>query len=351
MFNLISEVGEQKLSSTIATNESNSPLDPIDWLSARSIAHQKLNSSMNYIKYVRDRPIWQPVPDHIREVIEDESLPEQGQSLSSVCHSVLNYVVPYAGGNIHPRFWGWASGEGTLGGVIADMIRATININACSDTNSAAFVERTVIEWMRQIFRFSKDNTGGLFVSGSSIATIISMAVARQRALANVRKDGLMDAPQLIAYASTQVHICVKKALELLGLGSKSMHLIPVDDCFRIKIDDLKLAIKNDREQDLEISRPFRALKVWFTLKEHGIIKLSQKIADHCDQAQYFLSLLEKHENIIRIIRPISLNVVNFRFEPEECDKKDDEIIDRFNNQLLLGLYASGIALPSSTRI
>ncbi len=100
-----------------------------------------------------------------------------------------------------------------------------------------------------------------------------------------------------------------------------------------------------------ELSRSFRALKVWFTLKEHGIVKLGQKIADNCEQAQYFLSLLEKHEHIIRIIRPVSLNTVNFRFEPEEFDKADYELIDLFNNQLLVDIHASSIAIPSSTRI
>jgi glutamate/tyrosine decarboxylase-like PLP-dependent enzyme len=100
-----------------------------------------------------------------------------------------------------------------------------------------------------------------------------------------------------------------------------------------------------------ELSRSFRALKVWFTIKEHGIVKLGQKIADNCEQAQYFLSLLEKHEHMIRIVRPISLNTVNFRFEPEELDKTDYELIDLFNDQLLVDIHASGIAIPSSTRI
>ena len=56
----------------------------------------------------------------------------------------------------------------------------------------------------------------------------------------------------------------------------------------------------------IEISRSFRALKVWFLLKEHGIIKLGAKIAENCDQTQYLLSLLEKYEPMIHIIRPIS---------------------------------------------
>ncbi|CAM2712880.1 unnamed protein product [Rotaria socialis] len=101
----------------------------------------------------------------------------------------------------------------------------------------------------------------------------------------------------------------------------------------------------------LEIPRSFRALKVWFTVKEHGIVKLGQKIADNCEQAQYLLSLLEKHEHVIHIIRPVSLNIVNIRFEPNEFNKTDNELNDMFNNQLLADIHASGIAFPSSTVI
>ncbi|CAF2139447.1 unnamed protein product [Rotaria magnacalcarata] len=162
MFYLINEIGEQKLSSAVPMNQHDSSLDPVDWSSARFVAHQMLNSSMHYIQHVRDRPVWQSMPNDVRAAIEDECLPENGQSLSAVCNDVLSYVLPYGRGSVHPRFWGWASGEGTLGGVLADMVSATMNMNAGAYMNSAAFVERTVIEWMRQIFGFPKGTSGGL---------------------------------------------------------------------------------------------------------------------------------------------------------------------------------------------
>jgi aromatic-L-amino-acid decarboxylase len=91
-----------------------------------------------------------------------------------------------------------------------------------------------------------------------------------------------------------------------------------------------------------ELSRSFRALKVWFTLKEHGTVKLGQKIADNCEQAQYLVSLLEKHDRIIRIVRPVSLNIVKFRLELEELDKTDYKLIDMFNDELLKDIQVSG---------
>ncbi len=101
----------------------------------------------------------------------------------------------------------------------------------------------------------------------------------------------------------------------------------------------------------IELSRSFHALKVWFTLKEHGTIKLGQKIAENCQQAQYLASLLEKHQHFIHIIRPVTLNIVNFRLEPEELDKSNSKFIDTFNNELLADIQLSGIAVATSTRI
>lgn len=100
-----------------------------------------------------------------------------------------------------------------------------------------------------------------------------------------------------------------------------------------------------------EVSRPSRALKVWFTLKEHGTVKLGQKIAENCEQAKYLVSLLEKHEPIIYILRPVTLNIVNFRFQPEILDNTDHALLDSFNRELVRHIRKSGVAMISPWNI
>jgi len=252
MINLIDEISQLKLSSsTIDDKTNNTSLDPTDWLSARNVAHQMLDLSIDSVQSIRNQPVWRPVPTEIRSAIENESLPEHSQSLSDVCHEVFSHMVPYTRGNTHPRFWGWAMGEGTLGGILAEMFTATININAGGASHSAVLVERTVTQWMRQIFGFPESDNGGIVVSGTSMATIICIATARRRFLTSVRHDGIVDGPHLIVYASKEVHICVGKALELLGFGSKAMHLISVDENFCIDINELKDTIEEDRNNGL----------------------------------------------------------------------------------------------------
>ncbi|CAF2845321.1 unnamed protein product [Rotaria sp. Silwood2] len=181
-------------------------------------------------------------------ILENEAFPEQGQTLSDVCQHVLTYFLPYSLGNTHPRFWAWVVGEGTLGGTLADLIAATTNSMTGGGTHSAILVERTVIKWMRQLFGYPEGSTGGLIASGTSMATVTCLAAARQKALANVRTDGLINGPKLVAYASTEVHICVVRAFELLGLGSNVLRRVSVDENFCINIDELKACIRTDRD-------------------------------------------------------------------------------------------------------
>jgi len=251
-FTMINKIVElKKCSISFHSSETSSSLDPADWPLARCTAHEMLDSSLDFLEEIRTRPVWNPIPNEIRSIIENETIPEEGQTLSNVCREVLTNVMPYNKGNPHPRYWGWVSGEGTLGGVLSDMISSTLNINTCSGTHSGLSIEKTVIKWMCQLFGFPSTTSGGLLTSGTSMATIISIAAARQQKLSHIRQNGLINGHQLVGYASIETHECLVKAFELLGLGSQSLRLISVDQNCSIDIQSLKQSIQNDRNNGL----------------------------------------------------------------------------------------------------
>ena len=86
------------------------------------------------------------------------------------------------------------------------------------------------------------------------MANFIALAAAR-RAMApgNVREDGVGGdgRPRMTVYASEQVHACVDKAVDLLGLGTRYLRKIPVDAAFRMRVDLLREAIAADRRAGL----------------------------------------------------------------------------------------------------
>lgn len=229
-----------------------STLDPIDWESARTEAHKMLDISLDFLEQARDRPAWVPLPDEVRRRLLCEALPQHGKPIAAVCQDVVDDIFPYSGGNTHPRFWGWVHGSGTVGGVIAEMMAAAMNANVGLCSHSGVLIERQVIEWMRQLFEFPIATGGGVIVSGTSMAAVVCLAVARYHALNKVRQDGLVAlGTRLVAYSSTQTHVCVAKALEILGLGIQALRLVPVDDEYRIDIQALKTMIYEDRQQGL----------------------------------------------------------------------------------------------------
>lgn len=97
----------------------------------------------------------------------------------------------------------------------------------------------------------------------------------------------------------------------------------------------------------LELSREFRALKLWFTLRHHGIDALGASIARACDLAA-LLAERVRAAGDLELLAPVVLNVVCFRYVRRHLD--EDEL-DRLNAAIAIAVQESGTAVPSTTRI
>jgi len=446
------------------SNSTQSSLDPRDWDAFRKLAHQALDEALGYIEGVRERPVWQPVPQTARQRL-NESLPVAPTPLERVYEEFRQSILPYATGNIHPRFFGWVHGAGQPGNMIAEMMAAAMNSNCGGRDHGAIYVEKEVIEWCKQMFGFPPA-AGGLLVSGSSMANLIALGTARDAAGTAVRARGVDNGKErLMAYASDETHQSVLKAMEILGLGAAGLRKVPARTDFTIDVAELRQAIRHDRaagarpfcvvgcagavntgaidnledlaqlcaeekiwfhvdgafgglcvlSQDLaprvkgieradslafdfhkwahvqydagcvlvrdgelqraafsmrpdylqhlnrglgggdiwpcdlgpELSRSFRALKVWFALKEHGTRRLGQAIERNCEQAQYLAKKVEAHP-ALELLTPCSLNIVCFR---ALAPGLDDAGLDKLNQEIVADLQESGVAAPSTSRV
>jgi glutamate/tyrosine decarboxylase-like PLP-dependent enzyme len=97
----------------------------------------------------------------------------------------------------------------------------------------------------------------------------------------------------------------------------------------------------------LQLSRQFRALKVWMAIKEHGLDRFGRMIARNVEQAHYFGRLVEQMPEL-ELMAPIGLDIVCFRFNPGGLS---DEILNALNKELLIRLQEQGIAAPSYTTL
>ena len=437
-------------------------LDPADWDAFRADAHALLDAAIDRMEHAREGRVWTPFPAEMKAAF-DQPLPETGLGAQALSEQ-LKRLLPYGPGNTHPRFFGWVHGSGTPQNLLAEIIAATINANAGGRDHGAIHVERQVIRWCRELFGFP-EGASGLIVSGTSIATLIALKVARDLRLGFSSRSAGIGHARLVGYASAEAHACNLRAFDILGLGADALRRIPVNRRFEMDIAALRAAIDDDRAAGLdpflvigtagtvntgatdplteladlaageglwfhvdgafgalarlvpgiaqrfaaiaradslafdfhkwlhvnydagcvlvrdealhrraftdrpdylkaatrglaagnpwpveygpELSRSFRALKVWSQIAGFGTRRLGAAIEKNCAQAAYLASKVDADPRFERIA-PVELNICCFRYTGAGLQGAS---LDALNEEIVIRLQELGIAAPSTTRI
>ncbi len=436
-----------------------SSMDPEDWTELRALGHRMLDDMFDYLSDIRERPVWQRMPDSLRQELHSP-LPHAPESPAATYEAVQRLIVPYVTGNVHPRFMGWVHGGGNAVGMLAELIAACLNANLGGRDHAPIEVERQVVRWAAEMVGMPED-TSGLMVTGSSMANMIAVLVARRAAAGpGIRSEGV-GARQLTAYAARTAHGCIARALDMAGLGTDGLRLIGCDQDHRIDLAQLAAAVRRDRDagaqpflvigtagtvdvgavDDLEglaafcraeglwfhvdaafgalamlspryrpllagiehadslaldfhkwaqvpydagcilvrdgtkqadtfaqtvaylrreerglagghpwpcdlgpdLSRGFRALKVWMTLRAYGADQLGRVVEVSCDVAQH-LAARVRREPALEILAHVALNIVCFRV-------RADVDPDQLNREIVADVQESGIAAPSTTTV
>jgi len=263
-----------------ATADSDLTLDPQDWAAFRALAHRMVDDSLDHLSTLRDRPPWTPPPAEVEAALSGEPLPRAPQGAEQVYAQFLQHVLPYAAGNRHPRFWGWMKSNGTPLGMMADMLAASMNVNAAGMRQSATLVELQVIKWLAEAMGFPVGSSG-IMASGGTMANVIGLAVGRNaRAGFDLRQQGLWGQPRLMVYGSIETHSWVTKCLDLMGMGRESFRAVPIDEQFRVDVAAMRQMIATDRAAGL---RPICVIGTAGTINTGAIDDL-EALADLAQQ-------------------------------------------------------------------
>ncbi len=276
-------------------DDADTGLDPVDWAAFRTLAHRMLDDSLDHIAGRRDQPVWQPMPDAVRAAF-DGPLPRAPEGLEAAYDDFRRTVVPYSMGNDHPRFWGWYMGAGNPVGNLADLLASVLNPNMGGADHAPVLVEQQVVRWCAEAVGYPT-SASGLLVTGASEANLVGLAVARTvRIGPEVRTDGIPGGRRFGVYASTEVHSCHRKSLELLGLGESSLRTVPVRDDYTMDVDALAAAIAADRAAGIE---PLAVVATVGTINTGSVDDL-EAIADLCEARGPVAARRRRHRRLPR---------------------------------------------------
>ena len=87
----------------------------------------------------------------------------------------------------------------------------------------------------------------------------------------------------------------------------------------------------------MELSRGFKALKVWMSIREHGIQKYARLIEQNIQQAFYLGELVEQ-EPLLELMAPVTMNIACFRFKAD----LPKEALNTLNKEILMQLHEKG---------
>ena len=216
----------------------------------RRAGHALVDGVADQLARLPSGPVWQPLPDGLRERLLNLPLPDSGEALDEVVATALEDVLAHPMGNGHPAFFGWVNPPPAPAGVLASMAAAAMNPSVVGGDHADVHLEYAVVRWLAELVGFPHVPGGGLLTSGASAATVVCFAGVRGRALSaaghDLRRDGMAGAPRLLAYVPAEAHSCVQRALELLGFGSAAMRPVPLDRG-ELDADALRAAIAADR--------------------------------------------------------------------------------------------------------
>lgn len=217
----------------------------------RDLLEAAARAAAGQLREAGREPVWRPTPQPLREALAGQRLPETGLAADELLEYVSTRVAPYPMGNGHPGFFGWVNAAPHPAGIAGTLLAAAMNPSSAGGDHADVYLERAVVRWIAELVGFPHETGAGLLTSGASMATIVAVGAARHRALTHtgwdLRGRGLSGAPRLTAYAAGEVHSCVRKAVELLGLGGQNLRTVGDDGRGHLDPEALRAAIELDR--------------------------------------------------------------------------------------------------------
>jgi aromatic-L-amino-acid decarboxylase len=183
------------------------------------------------------------------------SLPEEGIGETRLLRELRDGVFRHSMRMSHPRLFGLFTPAPIPAAAFAALPAAFLNqaVDAWKAGPAATEIEKRLIHWINDRIGFGP-RAFGVLTSGGGVANAIALKMARDRALGpRARREGcvLPGCARLRLYASDQAHFSLARGLDLIGLGTRALVLVPTDASRRMRAGALERLLRRDRRRGL----------------------------------------------------------------------------------------------------
>ncbi|KAK4733564.1 hypothetical protein R3W88_007825 [Solanum pinnatisectum] len=319
----------------------------------------------DYFHNIQNYPVCSQVePGYLKKLLPD-SAPNQPEPIEKILEDVKRDIFPGLTHWQSPNFFAYFPCISSSAGIVGEMLTVGLNVVGFSwiASPAATELENIVMDWLGKLINLP--NT--YFFSGGGGGVI-------QRS--NVGKIGKENIGKLVVYSSDQTHSSFQKSIKISGIRPENFRtirlltiqkdikggLVPLFLCATIgttlitTVDPLHplceiakeygIWVVDYKNWQITLSWRFRALKLWFVLRCHGVVNLKKFIRNHIKMAKHFEGLISMDERF-EIVVPRIFSMVCFRVSPLTLQKRfefvDEVRVNEFNEKLLESINSSGI--------
>ncbi|MEL7119334.1 MAG: aminotransferase class V-fold PLP-dependent enzyme [Bacteroidota bacterium] len=217
---------------TIAQRLEPSQEDRDHWV---KVMHEYANAFLNELP---EKPAYEEEP----QVPSLPDLESGGKSMEELIEFVNNTIDSTGINPASPKHFGYIPGGGLYTTALGDYLVAVSNRYAGMffANPGAVRIENQLLRWMCEMIGYPDTALGNL-TSGGSIANLMAVTTARDHFRLKATEFS-----KACIYLSEQVHHCVQKATRIAGMREAPIRYIPLDENYKMKVDELRKQIEKD---------------------------------------------------------------------------------------------------------
>ncbi|HEV8231948.1 MAG TPA: pyridoxal-dependent decarboxylase, partial [Thermoanaerobaculia bacterium] len=203
----------------------------------------------DYMERVESFPVLSRVhPGEIRNALPAEP-PLRGEQFETMLADVESLILPGITHWQSPNFFAYFPSNNSAPAILGELLSAGLGVQGMLWATSPACteLETHVLDWLVGMLglpeRFrSSSSGGGVIQDTASSASLCALLAGRERAT-GFRANETGSGGGLTAYASSQAHSSIEKAVKIAGIGRENLRLVELDESFAMRPDALARAI------------------------------------------------------------------------------------------------------------